>query len=84
MKQGSGLEVNGLVAGYGDITILDGVSFKLQPESIVALLGANGAGKTTSLNALSGLEATVRGGQHGASYPRWIWRRSWCGRCWRR
>jgi branched-chain amino acid transport system ATP-binding protein len=62
MTQGRGLEVNGLVAGYGDITILDGVSFKVPPESIVALLGANGAGKTTSLNALSGLQATVRGG----------------------
>jgi len=62
MTQGRGLEVSGLVAGYGDITILDGVSFRVPPDSIVALLGANGAGKTTSLNALSGLEATVRGG----------------------
>jgi len=62
MTKGRGLEVNGLVAGYGDITILDGVSFRVPPDSIVALLGANGAGKTTSLNALSGLQATVRGG----------------------
>jgi branched-chain amino acid transport system ATP-binding protein len=62
MTPGRGLEVTGLVAGYGDITVLDGVSFKVPPDSIVALLGANGAGKTTSLNALSGLQATVRGG----------------------
>ncbi len=56
------LEVRGLVAGYGDITVLDGVSFVVEPHTIVALLGANGAGKTTSLNALSGLQTTVSGG----------------------
>jgi branched-chain amino acid transport system ATP-binding protein len=56
------LEVRGLVAGYGDIVVLDGVSFAVEPDTVVALLGANGAGKTTSLNALSGLQVTVRGG----------------------
>ena len=56
------LEVKGLVAGYGDVTVLDGVDFTVEPERVVALLGANGAGKTTSLNALSGLQATVRHG----------------------
>jgi branched-chain amino acid transport system ATP-binding protein len=56
------LEVRGLVAGYGDITVLDGVSFVVEPNTIVALLGANGAGKTTSLNALSGLQTTVSRG----------------------
>ena len=56
------LEVKGLVAGYGDVTVLDGVGFSVGPQRIVALLGANGAGKTTSLNALSGLQTSVRGG----------------------
>ncbi len=56
------LEVRGLVAGYGDITILDGVGFSVAPTRIVALLGANGAGKTTSLNAISGLQVDVRAG----------------------
>ena len=56
------LEVDGLVAGYGDIRVLDGVGLRVEPARIVALLGANGAGKTTTLNAVSGLQATVRGG----------------------
>lgn len=44
------LAVQGLVAGYGDITVLDGVGFEVAPTQIVALLGANGAGKTTLIN----------------------------------
>ncbi|MGE0311436.1 MAG: ABC transporter ATP-binding protein [Lautropia sp.] len=56
------LAVQGLVAGYGDITVLDGVGFEVAPTQIVALLGANGAGKTTALNAISGLQTDVRAG----------------------
>jgi len=56
------LAVRDLVAGYGDITILRGVSFSVPGDGVVALLGANGAGKTTALNALSGLMTEIRSG----------------------
>jgi len=56
------LEIKNLTAGYGDIVVLRDVSFKVPPDQIVSLLGANGAGKTTSLNAICGLLADVKSG----------------------
>ncbi|HEX7072772.1 MAG TPA: ABC transporter ATP-binding protein [Hyphomicrobiaceae bacterium] len=56
------LEVKGLSAGYGDVSVLREVSFTVPDDGVVALLGANGAGKTTSLNAVSGLETQVTSG----------------------
>ncbi|MDX3972491.1 MAG: ABC transporter ATP-binding protein [Bradyrhizobium sp.] len=55
------LEVDGLVAGYGDIPILREVSVKLAPGEIVGLLGANNAGKTTLINSLSGIVKPMSG-----------------------
>jgi len=49
------LEVRDLRASYGEIEALHDVSFSIEPGAIVALLGANGAGKTTSLRAISGM-----------------------------
>lgn len=49
------LEVSELDAGYGDVTILRGVSINVAEGEIVAVVGANGAGKTTLLRAVSGL-----------------------------
>jgi branched-chain amino acid transport system ATP-binding protein len=49
------LEVKDLRAGYGDIAVLHGIDFRLDEGSVTALLGANGAGKTTSLRALCGM-----------------------------
>ncbi|MFC5751269.1 ABC transporter ATP-binding protein [Actinomadura rugatobispora] len=49
------LEVDGLTAGYGPLTVLRELSFTVGAGEIVVILGANGAGKTTTLRALSGL-----------------------------
>ncbi|MEY3204283.1 MAG: hypothetical protein RLZZ21_614 [Planctomycetota bacterium] len=56
------LEVNDLVAGYGPIRALDGVSLTIEEAELVAIIGANGAGKTTLLMAISGV-VPPRGGR---------------------
>jgi branched-chain amino acid transport system ATP-binding protein len=55
------LEVQHLSVSYGATEVLRDVSFTVPERSIVALLGGNGSGKTTTLNVLSGLLAP-RGG----------------------
>ena len=49
------LEVNDLVASYGEARVLHGLSFKVEDGGVAVILGANGAGKTTILRALSGI-----------------------------
>jgi branched-chain amino acid transport system ATP-binding protein len=49
------LEVRDLRVSYGNIEALHGTSLEVGPGEIVALLGANGAGKTTMLRTISGL-----------------------------
>ena len=49
------LEVQGLKAYYGQIEALHGLDFHLDEGEITAVLGANGAGKTTSLRAICGM-----------------------------
>ena len=49
------LELRGLTAGYGRITGIDNVDLTVRQGELVALLGANGAGKSTFLRAVSGL-----------------------------
>jgi branched-chain amino acid transport system ATP-binding protein len=55
------LAVEELVAGYGGVIALDGVSISAGTAAITAVLGANGAGKTTLLRAISGLIKPRRG-----------------------
>jgi branched-chain amino acid transport system ATP-binding protein len=55
------LEVHDLEVRYGGVQALRQVSLSVQPGEIVALLGSNGAGKTTSLRAISGLAAPSSG-----------------------
>ena len=49
------LEVKDLSVYYGVIQALKGISFKVNEGEVIALIGANGAGKTTILHAVSGL-----------------------------
>jgi branched-chain amino acid transport system ATP-binding protein len=49
------LEAEGLCAVYGSIAALDNVSFTVEKSHIVAIVGANGAGKSTILRTISGL-----------------------------
>jgi branched-chain amino acid transport system ATP-binding protein len=49
------LTLEGLTAGYGRITALHGVSLTVGAAEFVCLIGANGAGKSTTLKAISGL-----------------------------
>ncbi len=55
------LEVNGLNAYYGDLHILFDVALRVERNEVVALLGRNGAGKSTTLKSLMGV-VTPRSG----------------------
>ena len=52
------LEVNNLVAGYGMVQVLNGISLSVEDGEVAVVLGANGAGKTTTLRALTGMIKT--------------------------
>ena len=56
------LEVKDLQVYYGMIHAIKGVSFHVNEGEIIALIGANGAGKTTILHTITGL-LTPKGGQ---------------------
>ncbi len=49
------LRLNALQAGYGAKTVINDVSFALDPGQILAFLGHNGAGKTTTLKSIMGM-----------------------------
>jgi branched-chain amino acid transport system ATP-binding protein len=55
------LEVSGLTAGYGPVTVLRGVDFRAEPGRITCLMGRNGAGKSTFLKCLMGLVRATEG-----------------------
>ncbi len=49
------LQVENLVAGYGKVKVLQGISLTIEKGQLVTLIGSNGAGKTTTLRALTGM-----------------------------
>ena len=49
------LELSSIVAGYGRTTVLHGIDLSVPPGTVVALVGANGAGKTTIMRVAAGL-----------------------------
>lgn len=55
------LEINDLIVLYGEIEALRGVSLKVDTGQVVTLLGSNGAGKSTTLRAISGLAKPAAG-----------------------
>jgi branched-chain amino acid transport system ATP-binding protein len=55
------LEIDGLSVAYGAVAALRGISLSVEEREIVTLIGANGAGKSTTLRAISGLLEPVSG-----------------------
>ena len=49
------LEVSDLRSGYGDVTVVHGISMTVGANQVVSIVGSNGAGKTTTLRTISGL-----------------------------
>jgi len=55
------IEVRDLIVKYGGITALQGISLNIPEGKIVSMVGANGAGKSTTINAISGMVKKVSG-----------------------
>ncbi|KQV81205.1 sugar ABC transporter ATP-binding protein [Rhizobacter sp. Root1221] len=55
------LDMRGIAVAYGPVQVLHGVDLQLAPAEIHALLGENGAGKSSLMNVLGGVVAPVRG-----------------------
>jgi len=55
------LKVRGLCHSYGDLEVLKGLDFELQPGEVFGLLGPNGSGKSTAFAVISGLQARQSG-----------------------
>ena len=72
------LKVENLHVYYGSIHAIKGVSFEVHEREIVTLIGANGAGKSTTLNTVAGLLHPRSGGLR--SCARWRRIRPCC--CW--
>jgi branched-chain amino acid transport system ATP-binding protein len=55
------LRIENLDVSYGDVQALDGVSLEIEEGAIVAIVGANGAGKTSLIRAVAGMQQQLSG-----------------------
>lgn len=55
------LDIENLHVAYGPVQVLHGISMRVEPGSIVGVLGANGSGKTTLFKAIAGLVRVTQG-----------------------
>jgi ABC-2 type transport system ATP-binding protein len=55
------ISVSGLVVRYGAVVAVDGIGLEAQPGQVVALLGRNGAGKTSTVEAMEGYRSQAQG-----------------------
>ena len=55
------LELRSVVSGYGSAPVLDGVEVAIEPGSVVAVLGRNGMGKTTTMSTIAGVLPVTSG-----------------------
>ncbi|HSP56050.1 MAG TPA: ABC transporter ATP-binding protein [Dehalococcoidia bacterium] len=60
------LEIDSIVAGYGGIMAVRGISLQVEEGEVVGLIGSNGAGKTTTLRTITGLVRRRSGAIHFA------------------
>ena len=61
MEEIMSLEVKNIVKKYGDKVVVDNLSFTMEEPGVYALLGTNGAGKTTSIRIMLGMLASDSG-----------------------
>ena len=55
------LEIKNIDVFYGDVQVIWDISFEVKQSEIVALIGANGAGKSTTLKTISGILRPKKG-----------------------
>ena len=58
------LKIDGLKVSYGGIEAVKGITFEVPERKIVTLIGANGAGKSTTLRTIAGLVKPAKGRIH--------------------
>jgi ABC-2 type transport system ATP-binding protein len=68
------LHVKNLVKSYGDITVVNNISFHIEEGDVLGLVGPNGAGKSTTINMISGLLIPDNGDiiyENSMNYKKW-------------
>ena len=70
------MEARGLVKRYGQVTALDGADFELRAGEILAVIGDNGAGKSSLIKALSGATIPTKARSSWTARPSTSSRRS--------